>query len=100
MTALPFEPEAGAVLAHYRILRLLGRGGMGEVFLAEDTRLGRKVALKLLSSQATADPERLARFSHEAKTASALNHPNILTIYEIGEAEGARFIATELIDGL
>jgi len=90
---------AGHKLADYRILSILGRGGMGEVYLAEDGRLGRKVALKFLPTAFTANQDRLARFEREARAASALNHPNILTIYEIGQADGRRFIATEYIEG-
>src|SRR6185369_12351807 len=83
----------------YQILELLGKGGMGEVYLAEDTRLGRKIALKLLPSELTNDELRVLRFQQEARTASALNHPNILTIFDIGEVESAHFIATEFVKG-
>jgi serine/threonine protein kinase len=89
----------GRKINHYQVLSLLGAGGMGEVYLAEDTRLGRKVALKLLPQKFTQDRERALRFQQEARAASALNHPNILTIYEVGEFEGGHFIATEFIDG-
>lgn len=89
----------GHVLSHYRVLSHLGSGGMGEVYLAEDQRLGRKLALKVLSARAVAHDDRLRRFEQEARTVSALNHPNILTIYDIGQAEGRHFIATEFIDG-
>jgi eukaryotic-like serine/threonine-protein kinase len=90
---------SNTAIAHYRLLAPLGAGGMGEVYLAEDTKLGRKVALKLLPAESTRDAGRLRRFEQEARAASALNHPNILTIFEIGEANGERYIATEYIDG-
>ncbi len=90
---------AGTELDHYRIISLLGAGGMGEVYLAEDTRLRRKVALKMIAPELTQDERGLRRFEHEAHAASALNHPNILTIYEFGQAEGMRFIASEFIEG-
>ncbi|HKG47377.1 MAG TPA: protein kinase [Pyrinomonadaceae bacterium] len=87
-------------LAHYRILRRLGKGGMGEVFLGEDTRQhGRKVALKVLPYELTKSESRLRRFKQEARAILALNHPNILTVFEIGEADGSFYIATEYIDG-
>ncbi len=91
--------EAGTKLGRYEIRALLGAGGMGEVYLAEDTELERPVALKLLLADAAADQERLLRFVQEAKAASALNHPNILTVYEIGQVAEQRFIATEFIRG-
>lgn len=99
MLAEEVELKAGRMVGHYRIVSLLGEGGMGRVYLAEDTRLHRKVSLKFLSINFTRDHERLQRFEQEARAASALNHPNILTIYEIGDAQGHRFIATEFIDG-
>lgn len=90
---------AGQVVGHYQIIGPIGKGGMGEVYLASDEKLDRKVALKLLPTEFTDHKERLRRFIQEAKAASSLNHPNIITIYEIGEAEGAHFIATEFIGG-
>src|SRR5882724_4361072 len=93
------EPIVGQRVSHYEILSTLGKGGMGEVYLAEDTKLGRKVALKFLPSSLAADQDRMRRLAREAQTASALNHPNILTIYEFGSADGRQFIATEYVDG-
>ncbi len=89
----------GATLNHYRVLKRLGAGGMGEVFLAEDTRLHRKVALKVLLPEVAADPERMGRFVQEARLASALSHPNAAHIYEIGEAGGSHYLAMEFIEG-
>jgi serine/threonine-protein kinase len=89
----------GTLLAHYKVVSLLGGGGMGEVYLAEDTRLRRKVALKLLLPDLITDQRGLFRFEQEALAASALNHPNILTIYEFGQADGLNFIACEFVDG-
>lgn len=90
----------GTEISHYKILSLLGRGGMGEVFLAQDIKLGRNIALKLLPPEFTRDTERVQRFRQEARAASALNHPNIITIFAIDEADGTHFIATEFIDGV
>ncbi|MHC5028564.1 MAG: serine/threonine-protein kinase, partial [Planctomycetota bacterium] len=89
----------GQSLAHYRIERHLGQGGMGIVFLATDTKLGRKVALKVLPRDVAADPERLERFTREAKTLAVLDHPGIVTVYSVDEADGVKFLTTELIDG-
>ena len=89
----------GQILGHYQIIAPLGKGGMGEVYLASDSRLDRKVALKLLPTAFTGDQVRLRRFIQEAKATSSLNHPNIITIHEVGEAEGAHFIAAEFIEG-
>jgi serine/threonine protein kinase len=89
----------GQHIGHYTILEKIGSGGMGEVYLAEDGKLGRHVAIKLLPEVFTNDIDRLDRFQREARTASALNHPNILTIHEIGETDHTHYIATEYIDG-
>jgi serine/threonine protein kinase len=91
--------DVGSKISHYEVISLIGVGGMGEVYLATDIKLNRKVALKILPSEFTSDPDRLRRFEQEAKAASALNHPNIITIYETGEADGVHFIASEFIDG-
>jgi eukaryotic-like serine/threonine-protein kinase len=91
--------ENGTIINQYKILSSIGKGGMGEVFLALDTKLDRKVALKILPSEFAEDADRMNRFVREAKSASALNHPNIITIYEIGESGGTHYIATEFIEG-
>jgi serine/threonine protein kinase/Tfp pilus assembly protein PilF len=91
--------SGGTSVGHYRILSRIGAGGMGEVYLAQDTKLGRKVALKILPEQYTRESDRLRRFGQEARAASALNHPNIITIFEIGQVESSHFIATEFIEG-
>ena len=91
------EPEN---ISHYRILEKLGAGGMGEVYLAEDMKLGRKIAIKILSEEFTTNKDRLHRFEQEASAASNLNHPNILTIHEMGVDDGRHYIATEYIDGV
>ena len=90
----------GRTLSHYEVLEKIGSGGMGEVFRARDTRLGRDVAIKVLSADVVADANRRRRFEQEARAASALNHPNIVHIYEIGEHEGTPFIAMEYIEGV
>lgn len=95
------KPElVGEQIGHYKIERLLGEGGMGEVYLAEDLRLHRRVALKVLPHSIVDDEERLMRFEREAQAASALNHPNILTVHEFGEDQGVHFLAAEFVDGL
>src|SRR5712671_5933641 len=90
---------ANTTLSHYRIVSKIGEGGMGEVYLAEDTRLKRKVALKVLPENIAADTDRLLRFEREAFAASALNHPNILTIFEFGAEDGRHFLAAEFVEG-
>jgi serine/threonine-protein kinase len=104
-TSINVPPESGSdggaerVIGHYQILRMLGKGGMGEVWLAQDTKLDRRVAIKLLPARFTGDAGLVRRFIQEAKAASSLNHPNILTIHEIGQQEGTHFIATEYVEG-
>ncbi len=99
LTEDPTELKPGQRIAAYQIISFIGRGGMGEVYLAEDSRLGRRVALKFLSSECRGHPDRLRRFEQEARAASALNQPNILTIHEIGEFEGRQYMSTEYVEG-
>ena len=90
---------AGTRLGPYDILAPLGAGGMGEVYRARDPRLGRDVAIKVLPEAFSADPERLSRFEQEARAAAALNHPNILAVYDIGQHGGSPYIVSELLEG-
>ena len=90
---------AGQKLGPYEISAPLGAGGMGEVYRAKDTRLGREVAIKILSDEFSSNQNRMERFEQEARAASALNHPNIITVYDVGVQNGASYIAMELIDG-
>src|SRR3989442_7807321 len=90
---------AGTKLGRYEIRSTIGAGGLGDVYLPQDRKLDRKVALKILPAEVAAHPDRMRRFVQEAKAASALNHPNIITIYEIDETDSGHFIATEFIEG-
>src|SRR6266487_7111868 len=94
------ELAPNTTLSHYRIVSKIGAGGMGDVYLAEDTKLDRKLALKILPSDVASNRNRMERFIREAKSAAALSHPNIAQIFEIGEYDGTHFIAMEFIDGV
>ena len=91
--------EAGQQLLHYRLIQKIGEGGMGVVWKAEDTKLHRRVALKILPQLMAADPDRRARFEREARAVAALNHPNIVTLYSVEESDGVHFITMELVEG-
>jgi serine/threonine protein kinase len=93
------QDASGRMIGVYLLIRVLGYGGMGTVYLAHDTRLGRRAALKLLPSNLAANPERVRRFQREARTASALNHPNIITIYDFGQDDGCDYIVSEFVEG-
>jgi serine/threonine protein kinase len=92
-------PEIGQSLSHYKIMEKIGQGGMGEVYLADDTNLDRKVALKFLPEAFTSEPARMARFEREAKLLASLNHPNIAGIYGLEQADGNRFLVLEYVEG-
>src|SRR3989440_4186352 len=94
------ELSPGFNLSHYRILSKIGAGGMGEVYLAHDTRLDRRVALKILPADVASNRDRMDRFVREAKSAAALSHPNIAQIFEIGEHDGTHYIAMEFVEGV
>src|SRR5260221_4398379 len=91
--------QENAMLGPYRIVRMLGEGGMGAVYRAQDTRLGRDVAVKILTAATLSDHERLARFEQEARATGMLNHPNLLTIFDVGTSEGTPFLVSELLEG-
>jgi serine/threonine protein kinase len=91
--------QPGISLGHYEVVAPLGTGGMGEVYRATDTRLGRDVALKVLPSEMATDPERLERFRREAKALAALDHPGIVTVYSVEEADGVHFLTMQLVEG-
>ncbi|HTR97875.1 MAG TPA: serine/threonine-protein kinase, partial [Candidatus Acidoferrales bacterium] len=95
----PVEDLAGTTIAHYRVEAKLGQGGMGVVYRARDARLGRDVALKVLPASVAADGERRARLLREARSAAAVNHPNIAAVYDVGESEGRVYLAMELVEG-
>src|SRR5712692_164948 len=97
--ATPVTLAPGAHLGPYEILSFIGAGGMGEVYRARDPRLGRDVAIKVLPAAFSADPDRLHRFEVEARAAAALNHPNIVTIHSVEEADGTHFLTMEVIEG-
>ncbi len=92
------DSMCGRIFSHYHILKKLGHGGMGEVYRARDTRLNREVAIKTISLDSLSHPDAISRFEQEARAACALNHPNIVTIYEFGQVNGTHYIAMELVD--
>src|SRR5918996_3946010 len=100
LLASPAELQPGATFSHYRVLERVGRGGMGTVYRARDTRLARDVAIKVINPEIAADPDRIARFRREATIVAALNHPGIVVIHDTGHENGLNYLVTEFVDGV